>query len=551
MASPMLQEETTTICQLIPPERLSYTGLYLNFVKGRQPAVDFYPAGTLEVVAGQVGRHQYDRAALVSVLQRQNETYRASVETFDNIHRLADQRAVCVFAGQQAGLFGGPLLTIIKALAVVKAARQYSERLGRPVIPMFWIAGDDHDFEEANHTSVLNREGEIVPLTYGTPPPQPVPTGDALLSDEAELSRVKDLLKQCLGPSIHAGDLHELIDRAYTTDDTLVTAFGKLMAALTAGTGLVFFNPADAEAKQLAVPFFLQALELQDAIHERISAANERLTAAGYHIQVEKKDESTHLFLNLDGRTPIVRQADGFAVGERTFSRNELETLVTEHPEKFSPDVMLRPIMQSYLFPVVSQKGGPSEIAYFAQLNPLFDLFELPLPVQRARATLTLLEARASQHLKDMEIDFEDLFGDIEQVINRVLAKTFPDDLEADFNDLRETLERRFSRFRDEALDFDQGLKKFAEQTQGKIDYTLKNFEAKLFAAHKKKSQETRDRIYRLQNVLYPDYGLQERTLNVFSFLSRYGLGLVPYIMGSFDSEIPEHQLLCLSEYRT
>jgi len=347
MAGPRLQEDVKTICQLLPPQRLNYSRLYLDFIAGRRPADDFYPAKSLDEVAARLDRRTYDRATLISILRRQNVAYHASPATFENIEKLADRRAVCLFAGQQAGLFGGPLLTLVKALAVVKAAGQYGKYLERPVIPVFWIAGDDHDFEEANHTCVLDRQGEIVPLAYQTPPAYPVSVGEIYLRDAAELTRVKDQFKASLGQGDYTADLCSLIDRTYTADDTLVTSFGKLMAALTADLGLVLFSPADPLAKELAQPFFIQALELQNEIRDTLSVTNERIKASGYHIQVEKKEESTHLFYNENGRTPVIRQGDDFVVGDKTRSRRELTALISEHPEKFSPDVMLRPLMQS------------------------------------------------------------------------------------------------------------------------------------------------------------------------------------------------------------
>ena len=152
--------------------------------------------------------------------------------------------------------------------------------------------------------------------------------------------------------------------------------------------------------------------------------------------------------------------------------------------------------------------------------------------------------------MADMDIEFEDLLGDIEQVINRVLTETFPADLENDFREMKRSVEEKFGRFIDEALDFDQGLKKVAGQTQGKIDYLLKGFESKLFAAHKKKSRQTRDRIYRINNALYPHRGLQERCLNISYFLARYGTDVIGYIFNQMDCEQTSHQLISLSEYK-
>ena len=547
----MVQEKLDTTCHLISPDRLGYAKIYMDQISGRQPAMELYLAASLDDVAAKLEAVAYDRSAMADILRKQNESYGASRQTLDNIERLKDPRAVCLFAGQQAGLFGGPLLSLVKALAVAKSARLYEERLGRPVIPIFWIAGDDHDFEEANHTWVLTRQGEPCKNSYQTAPELPVPTSEIKLSDADELARVKKQLRDCLGETDFTPGLFENLDRAYSTQQTMVTAFARFMTGLTSDFGLAFFSPGDPVAKRIVAPFFRRVLDLQDEIHSRLTDANRRIEEAGYHIQVEKKDEAAHLFYNLDGRTPVLRDGDRFTVGEESFSREDLLARIEEHPERFSPDVMLRPVLQSFLFPVVSQKGGPAEIAYLAQLNPLFGLFDLPAPVHKARPTMTLVEARTAQHMNDLRISFEDLLGDIEQTINRVLARTFPDYLEEDFNALRESLERQFRKFRDEALDFEPGLKKFAEQIKGKIDYTLKNFESKVFAAHKKKMQQTRDRIYRIHNALYTEHGLQERTLDITYFLARYGGGVVRYMYDRLEPEIHEHQLICLSEYQT
>jgi len=539
----------TRTTHLIAPDKLGYTGIYLDFLAGRSPAIDFYLSPSIESVARTLDQVEFAREPMVDILRRQNEVYRSSEATMARIEQLRERRAVCVFAGQQAGLFGGPLLTLIKALAVVKAARLYSEQLHRPVIPMFWIAGDDHDFEEANHTFVLTRAGEICRATYQTPPPSELPMAEIRLDDPQELDRLKSQLGDCLGETDFTGDLFKTISRAYAPGDTMVTAFGKLMAHLTRALGLVLFSPGDADVKRLAVPFFKTVVETGGEIHDSLMATNQAIAQCGYHIQVQKKDNATHLFYNLDGRKPVMRDGDRYVAGESSFTRTELVAEIEAHPERFSPDVMTRPVLQSFLFPVVSQKGGPAEIAYLAQLNPLFGLFDLPAPVHRARPTMTIVERRTEQLMVDMGIEFEDLLGDIEQVVNRVLTETFPADLENDFQEMRWSVEEKFGRFIDEALDFDQGLKKVAGQTQGKIDYLLKGFESKLFAAHKKKSRQTRDRIYRINNALYPHRGLQERCLNISYFLARYGTDVIGYILDRMDCEQTSHQLISLSEY--
>ena len=530
-----------------PSKALGYSDIYLDFVAGNGHSTHFYLAGSLEEVAGRLDSVSFPREALAAILKRQNSAYGVSTKALDAIDRLLDPRAVCVFAGQQAGFLGGPMYTIMKALAVVKAAARYEKRLGRPVLPIFWIAGDDHDFEEVNHATVLDRSGELVQLAYTTPPEKKVPISEIVLTDAEELAKAKTALRDALGETDFTGELYDLIDAAYATGETMVTAFGKLIAGLTRETGLILFCPGDSEVKKLARPFFRKIVALQAEIHDTLSRANRDILDAGYHVQVEKADNATHLFYNVDGRLPVLRDNDGFTVGDNRMSREELEQTIETDSERFSPDVITRPIFQSWLFPTLSQKGGPSEIAYLAQINPLFELFALPAPVHKARATATVVESRFETQMEQLGITFEELTGDIEQVVNRVLKDSFPEDLEQHFNRLRDDVEGRFKAFIGESTNFDPNLKRVAEQFYGKIDYTLKQFEGKVFASHKKKSQETRDRIYRVWHSLCPNRGLQERTLNVSYFISKYGLAFVTQLHDALDSEETSHQLIYLS----
>lgn len=533
---------------IAPSKTFGYTDIYLDFLAGSDPARNFYQAPTAASVAEKLDMIAFDRELLVGLLHQQNQRYGASLGTHEGIDKLRDPRAVCVFAGQQAGLLGGPMYTLIKALATVRAAAAYTQELQRPVVPVFWIAGDDHDFEEANHAWVLNRQGQLVQLAYQSAPEVQLPTAEIRFTDAGELNRVMAALRECLGETDFTPGLYELVASAYTPDDTFVTAFGKFMAALTKDLGLVLFCPGDPAVKRHAVPFFKAIVEKQDELRRAITERNHLIEQSGYHIQVEKKDNASHLFYNEGGRTPVLHDGDSFVVGDGRMARTELLALIEEYPERFSPDVMTRPVFQSFLLPTVSQKGGPAELAYLAQINPIFELFDLPAPYYLARPTITLLEARYERLMREHDITFEELAGDIELVINRVLAGTFPPNLQALLEHLRRHVQTHFEDISRGSLTFDPALGNFARQTYGKIDFTLKTFEAKVFSSHKKKSQETRDRIYRLWHAAYPNHRFQERTLNVSYFVSRYGLDIVSFIYEKMDCEEKAHQVLYLSE---
>ncbi len=550
MATPTKEEKTESRAgnKLVPASKsLGYSSIYLDFLGGEGSAADFFGLQDMGKTAVLIEKHLYPREAMREVLRRQNAQYGVSERTVELLDRLTDPRSVCILTGQQAGLFCGPMYTIIKAIAISKAARLYSQKLDRPVIPVFWIAGDDHDLDEVNNMVLLDRLGEEVLAKYPHGPTSGLPVSRVCFSDEAALTEMIDTFKSQIGQSDYSADLFDRIESAYSSSDSFCTAFGKLMASLLGDNCPVMFNPCDDEAKNLAIDLFSRIVEQQDDLHIALSARNKALHESGYHIQVEKKENSAHLFYADSQRLPVLRDNADFRIGDEAKTASELQDLIRKHPERFSPDVLTRPILQSFLLPTVCQIGGPSEIAYLAQVNPLFEQFSLCAPFYRARPTATVIEARFEKLMSEHSICFESLTGDIEQVVNRVLAESFPSDIEERFQALASDVAQRFSDFADQSLSHYPDLKRNAAQSAGKIDFILKQFESKVFATHKKRSGEMRERIYRLWHSLCPKRTLQERSLNVTYFISRHGLGFIDYLYDSIDSEETDHQLIYLS----
>ena len=531
-----------------PNKTLGYSDIYLDFLMQKDGIDEFYTAQSLKSVAVQLKGQKFNRDEIADILTDQNKLFGASQKVFDNIKLLKDEKTLCIATGQQAGLFGGSLLIMIKALAIVKSAKLYSKQLQQPVIPIFWIAGDDHDYEEVNHTYTLDRLSQIVKSTYDVIPEIELPTSELLFENAEELNKAKATLYKSLGDTDFTEELYNLIDRCYAQSDNYAVSFGKLMAQLTKEYGLVLFSPGDRHVKKMSVNFFQSIIEKQDQLHEILSETNNQIQSQGYHIQVEKKENSAHLFFNLNGRKPVLSEGDKFTVEKKTFTKQEILDEIAEHPEKFSPDVMTRPIWQSLLFPIVSQKGGASEIAYLAQINKIFALFGLVTPLYKARPTLTVVEKRYQNLMETHEIHFEDLVGDIENVINRILAESFPEDIEHKFQSLKNHIKCHFEDFTEESLTFDKSLEPFAKQIMGKIDYTLNSFEGKVFSAHKKRSKESRERIYKLWHALYPMRTFQERIVNISYFISRYGFEFISFLYDQIDSEESSHKLIYISE---
>jgi bacillithiol biosynthesis cysteine-adding enzyme BshC len=534
-----------------PGKNLGHSTLYIDFVLNKEITRSFFPSSDLSKVALQLDTKSYDRQKLSQILKKQNELFGAGNKSLENIKKLNQPDTVTIFSGQQAVLFGGPLLIQIKAFTLVKTAAEYSKKLSRPVIPIFWIAGDDHDFEEINHVSLLNKQSEEVTIKYDAPPQFELPASELTFENQEELNKAKSAYNESLGETEFTPRLYELIDSSYQVGETFVSAFAKLLSALASDHGLVLFDPGDIEVKKLAVPFFKNLLDKQNELHSVTNQTNKTILGKGYHLQVQKTEGATHLFYNLNGRKPVLRTGNDFTVGDKTFSKTELIEKIEKEAERFSPDVLTRPVFQSYLFPVLSQRGGPAEIAYLAQSAPIFKLFDLPVPVYKTRPSITFIEKHFEKMMDDYKISFKDLTGDIELVVNDVLARSFPENLDKTMADIKNNIEKQFTFLKEKSLDFDPSLKDFANQTFGKIDFALKNFESKLFTSHKKKSQDIRNRLYRLWHALFPAKALQERSLNFGYFVSKYGFDFVKFMHDGIDIDETSHQLISMSEYKS
>jgi bacillithiol synthase len=266
-------------------------------------------------------------------------------------------------------------------------------------------------------------------------------------------------------------------------------------------------------------------------------------------VQVEKKQSAVHLFYHDPDRTAIHFLDDSFHVGEKRLGLPGILDLIDRNPEKFSSDVLTRPLWQSYLFPVVAQVEGPSEIAYLGQIGKLFRLFDLARPRYFPRASATILEKRSEELMDKYNIKMDDLTGDIEQLINKIAADSFPADIEEIIQSFRRKMNDEYARFEKAMIAYDESLEPNSKQTYGKIDFALSNFEKKIFGQHKKKMESVRHQIYKLAELLYPNKNSQERSLNINYFIAKYGFGVVGYIARSLDVGTTEHQTIRLSEF--
>ncbi len=531
-------------------KQFRYTNLYRDFLNKKAELKKYLYYDNPVDVAKQMKPPKIDRHILCDILDKQNKAFKAKPETFRSIEKLRQDDTLVIFSGQQPGLYGGPLLTLIKAIGIVKKAVLLQSQTDRQVVPIFWIACDDHDFEEANHTWLPNRNGNIERLQYLSEDLPDISVADICLDDETGYNNLIDKTKNILGETDFTEELYSRLISAYSRDGNFMRAFARYLIDILPDFGLILFCPYDNDVKTISKSFFKRMAEGHFRSKELMGKTGQSLKKDGYHIQAEKKESAVHLFYHDPERKPIHLEDDSFLVGDKKLGLPALLDLIDKYPEKFSPDVLTRPVWQSYLFPVVAQSGGSSEIAYFCQIGNLFELYGLVQPYILSRPTLTLVEKRQQELMDKYDIKLSDLAGDVEQIVNRILSDSFPEEIEKKLSDFKDNLETDFDDLSGTILETYSNLEPMAKQTFGKIDSAIGHLEKKVRSQHKKNNDIIRNRIYRLAATLYPNKSFQERVININYFISRYGFGIVDFIIEKMETNTTEHQMIYLSEYK-
>lgn len=427
--------------------------------------------------------------------------------------------------GQQPGLFTGPLYTIYKALSAVRLARALETVLDRPVVPLFWVASDDHDWAEANHVHVLDRDNTIHKVTLDGPATPPVSMRNRLLDERVESAL--DALTQYLPTTEFAAPHLERIREAYRPGRSVAGAFTDLLAALLAPFDLLIVDGGQPELKRLTAELMRHELEAS-AEHEAALAMRARqLEAAGYHVQVPVLEGATNLFYeDEEGRDRIFRAADGgysLRRSGRAFRAGELEALLDTEPERFSANVALRPVVESAVFPTVAYVGGPGEVSYFAELGPLFEAHGIGMPMVFPRHSVTIVEGKVRKVLDKFGLSMDALRRPAHEVAAQVLRQEMPDEVTRVLGELRRQIGEGYGRLTEAARGIDPTLKGPLQSARNASFMQLTEAEKKIAQHLKKQNDLGLDQIEKARANLFPGGDPQERVLNIHQYLVRYG----------------------------
>lgn len=508
----------------------------------------FYPRSPFfqEWMTEEAGRIPYDfsrRERVAAILQTQNKAWNASAKTIANIDRLR-RGAAAVVTGQQVGLFGGPMFAIYKALTAVRLAEE-ATAVGVEAVPVFWLATYDHDLAEVNHVSIPGADGALQVLTTPSHDVPGAPVSAVRFGDE--ITTVVDAAAALLGDR----EATQWLRECYGPGATLGTAFARLFARIFADWGVIVLDASDSDLAQVAEPIYCAAIERSSALAAALLDRGKALEAAGYHQQVKVTESSVLLFTTRHGvRTPISRRGDGgtaeFVIdGEtETLSQSELLAEISEHPEHYSPNVLLRPIVEDYLLPTLAYTGGAAEAAYFGQAGAVYEALLGRVTPIVPRFSATIVESRVQRLLARHEITVTDTFEGPEALRRKIATRNLPDDLQAAFEAARQSFDASFSAVTERLEKLDKTLVDAAETSRSKMQHQLEKLYAQAARAEAQKGELVTRHAANLSEALYPDKGLQERTIGGVYFLARYGNDLLKQLYETMRSDCHDHQII-------
>lgn len=444
--------------------------------------------------------------------------------------RLSHPAAVAVTTGQQPGLFTGPLYTIYKALSTAALARILERQWQRPVVPVFWVAGDDHDFAEASRASWISSDGSERAATL---PPRPP---DAPLTP---------LFRERLGPAVEgvlgamATDLPaseyreqtvEWLRRHYRPEATLAGSFAGALAELLAPAGVVCLESTHPFVKRAAARYLIRALGLARDLDRDLELRVEELRAGGIDPGMAVGDNATLVMLEgAQGRDRLLMDHGAFITrrgGER-FDLAALQRIAAAEPEKLSPNVLLRPVIESALLPTVAYLAGPGELNYLALTPPIYERMRVPRQLALPRWSGILVEPKVDRVLQKFGIELGDLLEREGPLEARLVRSQLPQEAARSLRTLREALDTGYEGLARSAAEIDPTLTRAVQGVKNQALGGLQDIEKKLIQHLKRRQEIELGQIAKARTLVLPENQPQERVLTIASFLARYGPPLV------------------------
>lgn len=510
--------------------------LYLDYISGSGTARAFYAHAPGEFAGALRARrqHVYPRAELSHRLAEYNAALGAHPAALENAAALAAEDTFCVVTGQQAGFMGGPAYTTYKIVTAIRLAAQLEAQLGARFVPVFWLASEDHDFAEINHTHVLQRDGQVGRIRFdweeeGRP-----------IVDLPVTAAVREAFEQTManlppasgvGQAAREQEVRNLF--APREGEDFSTWQARTWAHLFSGRGLLVVEPHI--LRQPARAFMVSALRQRDEIGRRLDGVAAELEAAGYARLLDPAQNGSLFTFDQAGRRVRVQDPQAH------------EALVAAHPERYSTDAALRPLLADVTMPVVVSVLGPGEIAYQAMLKPLYDLFSLAQPLLLPRQSLTVVGQAEVEALAEYNTSVEQILtGQLD--IDLAFQNLVPAAVQGRFAAARGGIEAALAPLKPFLEEIDPSLGRTWEQTLQQSLYNLGKLEARAVKARLSQAGLSRQGLVALSNAIYPQQQFQERIFPLAHFIARYGPAFVEQLFAAGELDDFSHRILILEQ---
>ncbi|MGM0873555.1 MAG: bacillithiol biosynthesis cysteine-adding enzyme BshC [Bacillota bacterium] len=498
--------------------------------------------------AADLKNRSFQREEISAYLKQYAKRFSENHEkTLKNIERLKHPESVVVIGGQQAGLLTGPLYSIHKIISIIVLARNEEKKLGIPVIPVFWIAGEDHDFAEINHVFAAK---EKVPkkIAIKDSPIKKQSVSDLPLNQQKTLDWIKQVF-EAFGETDHSNNLLDQLTNCVHQSNTYVEFFEHVIMDLFHNQGLVLVNSGDPGLRQLEKSCFQSILDHNCSLYDSVKIQQQEMLSHNYRPIIEMPENSANLFYHHEGERFLLERKNNeeFVVSGigLTLSKAELNDLVETHPQKLSNNVVTRPLMQEYLFPTLAFIAGPGELTYWAELKRVFSIMEMKMPPVLPRLTITLLERSIERNLSETETSLEDvLHNGVEKSIESFLKSVSP----VDMNPLVEEAKKQVAEIHEQLIEaalkvdisLEPMLKKNGVFIQEQLDFLNRSVE-------KRKQQQHEVQLSKFKSIelsLIPNLYPQERMWNVYYYLNKFGPNFVGELLNLSYSFNDKHKIV-------
>jgi len=488
------------------------------------------------------------RELLPGILNSQYSGLNSSSKTTKNISLLSDSKTLAVVTGQQLGILGGPMYTFYKIITAIKLSNFLSERYDDfHFVPVFWLEGDDHDFNEVRSISVVNDANDNKKISYDQEIHEEEDrgsVGNTVLNES--LNNFFSELEQNVRNTEFSPQLFSKLKTFYSPGKSFKQSFKELLFWLFDKYGLILFDPQDPKIKSLLKPVFKKEVTDFRVHAEKLVNISAELEES-FHAQVKVRPINL-FYRNEEGRYLIEPVENEFRLKHKRkrFSYDELVQSIENQPESFSPNVLLRPICQDYILPTAFYVGGPSEIAYFAQVMPLYDFYKIEAPIIYPRSSATLVEKNITTLLEKFDLKIEDVFRYSDNLKQKVINSVSQNSLDDLFSQAENQIEITFDSLKENLFEFDKTMSDASSKYKQKVSQYLVEFKSKAVEAQKRKHETTLRQIDKILNTLYPNSNLQEREINFVYFMNKYGEEIMNQIFDELMINKFEHQIINL-----